>query len=167
MDPNACLEQIRQYIMDGDMDVANQAADRLREWIEKGGFQPDLPTEVKSYLETALWSSLDGLEEPMDKNYGIKDISTGFLCQSIIDVFQFLWENRTFIQGKYIGGKIGRNYIEWTDDEMAAHDFWLTRNNHGAGFWDGDWKTGYKLTKVSHKYPEVNLYVGDDGKIYC
>ena len=24
-------------------------------------------------------------------------------------------------------------------DEYAGHDFWLTRNGHGAGFWDGDW----------------------------
>ena len=23
--------------------------------------------------------------------------------------------------------------------ERIGHDFWLTRNGHGAGFWDGDW----------------------------
>ncbi len=164
MDPNACLEQIRQYIMDGDMDAANQAAaEDLRGWLEKGGFQPELPTEIRSYLETALWSSIDASEEPIDKNYGINNISPEFLCQSIVDVFRFLWENRTLIQGKYTG----RNSSEWSDDEMAAHDFCLTRNHHGAGFWDGDWETGDELTKVSHKYPEVDLHVGDDGKIYC
>jgi hypothetical protein len=28
---------------------------------------------------------------------------------------------------------------ELTDSEQAGHDFWLTRNGHGAGFDDGDW----------------------------
>ncbi len=23
--------------------------------------------------------------------------------------------------------------------QRAGHDFWLTRQGHGAGFWDGDW----------------------------
>ena len=23
--------------------------------------------------------------------------------------------------------------------DLAGHDFWLTRNGHGAGFWDGDY----------------------------
>lgn len=27
-------------------------------------------------------------------------------------------------------------------EEMAGHDFWLTRQDHGAGFWDGDWPDG-------------------------
>lgn len=49
---------------------------------------------------------------------------------------------------------------------MAGHDFWLTSAGHGAGFWDGDWpKYGDLLTKKCENQ-EINLYVGDDGKIY-
>ena len=56
---------------------------------------------------------------------------------------------------------------EHNDDTMGAHDFWLTRNGHGAGFWDGDWPVnGDKLTEISKVYGECNLYVGDDGKVY-
>jgi hypothetical protein len=48
----------------------------------------------------------------------------------------------------------------------AGHDFALTRNNHGAGFWDGDWVNGEVLTKISHTFGECGLYLGDDDKIY-
>ena len=70
----------------------------------------------------------------------------------------------------------------WSDD-IAAHDFWLTRNGHGAGFWsreqnelDPNLYLGMtedqfdiikdQLTKAAHSYGEVSLYLGDDGLIY-
>ena len=55
-----------------------------------------------------------------------------------------------------------------SNPQQAGHDFWLTRNRHGAGFWDGDWPVaqGEMLTKASHGFGEVDLYVGDDGYIY-
>ena len=61
--------------------------------------------------------------------------------------------------------------IDWNDPETvghAAHDFWLTRNGHGAGFWDGDWpdEIGKQLTALSKEFGEQWLYVGDDGLIY-
>lgn len=54
---------------------------------------------------------------------------------------------------------------EW---DYAAHDFILTRNRHGAGFWDGDWHRpwGDQLTALAHDFSEVELYVGDDGIVY-
>jgi hypothetical protein len=54
------------------------------------------------------------------------------------------------------------------DVSLAGHDFWLTRNHHGAGFWDGDWPecVGEKLTEASHSCGEMNLYIGDDGRVY-
>lgn len=50
----------------------------------------------------------------------------------------------------------------------AAHDFILTRNHHGAGFWDGDWAEpwGERLTELAHSYGELHCVVGDDGWIY-
>lgn len=54
------------------------------------------------------------------------------------------------------------------DPQQAGHDFWLTRNGHGAGFWDGDWPEPYAemLTKASESYGPFEPYVGDDGLIY-
>lgn len=53
-------------------------------------------------------------------------------------------------------------------DEAAGHDFWLTRNGDGAGFWDGDWPEPYatQLSEACESFGEVNLYLGDDGLIY-
>lgn len=43
--------------------------------------------------------------------------------------------------------------------EQAGHDFHLTRNHHGAGFWDGDWAddVGKRLTDVAHIYGNCEL----------
>ena len=52
---------------------------------------------------------------------------------------------------------------------QAGHDFWLTRNEHGAGFWDGDWPEPYAdiLTKGAHCYRKFETYLGDNGLIYA
>src|SRR5690606_12135580 len=50
---------------------------------------------------------------------------------------------------------------------QAGHDFWLTRNGHGAGFWDrGIGEVGDRLANASKVYGGVDLYFGDDGKVY-
>lgn len=51
--------------------------------------------------------------------------------------------------------------------EEAGHNFWLTRNGHGAGFWDrGLGGIGDALTAAACEFPEQTLYSGDDGKLY-
>jgi len=106
-----------------------------------------------AYVECALWSSTDDNDEPLDANYDIYDISAECLTQINIDCAMFQAENMTMIQD---------------DLSQAGHDFWLTRNGHGAGFWDGDWpEHGDLLTAKCKEYGEINLYVGDDGLIYC
>jgi hypothetical protein len=49
-----------------------------------------------------------------------------------------------------------------------GHDFWLTRNGHGAGFWDGGWPEAYgkMFTEIAKGYGEINSYKGDDGHIF-
>lgn len=51
--------------------------------------------------------------------------------------------------------------------ELAGHDFWLTRNGHGAGFWDrGLGELGERLTVASKTFGSVDLYLGDDELVY-
>ena len=52
---------------------------------------------------------------------------------------------------------------------QAGHDFWLTRNGHGAGFWDGDWPKPWDdmLTKLAKCYGPFETYLGDDGLIHA
>jgi len=49
--------------------------------------------------------------------------------------------------------------------DYVAHDFILTRNGHGSGFWEPDryekpW--GDKLTQLSKTYQEIDLYLSDN-----
>lgn len=110
-----------------------------------------------AYLEAALWSSMDESTpeggEPMDANYSFADLAPETLDRMKTDCAAFQRQHWNDIQD---------------DVERAGHDFWLTRNHHGAGFWDGDWPEGVdeKLTAASHSWGEVDLYVGDDGRIY-
>lgn len=58
------------------------------------------------------------------------------------------------------------------DAAHAGHDFWLTRNGHGAGFWDrgfGDLRTdtiGGRLSADAKSFGSCDPYCGDDGKVY-
>ena len=56
------------------------------------------------------------------------------------------------------------------DSARAGHDFWLTRNGHGAGFWDrteldAD-ELGDRLTVLAKEFGDVDLYQGDDQLLY-
>ena len=56
---------------------------------------------------------------------------------------------------------------EWTDEQFG-HDFWLTRQHHGAGFWDrGHGAVGDTLTNWAQTYSTKYAYVGDDGLFYA
>ena len=52
--------------------------------------------------------------------------------------------------------------------EQAGHDLWLTRNGHGAGFWDrGLGEVGTRLSNAARVYGACELYAGDDGLVYA
>lgn len=100
--------------------------------------------------------------EPLDKKYDIKDIDPPSLAKIVVDCKAFQEKHAEDIEGGYIRS------VEWSDLDMAGNDFWLTRNGHGAGFWDGNWKeeAGKRMTETSKSMGEVCPYVGDDNKIY-
>lgn len=71
--------------------------------------------------------------------------------------------------GPYVNAATCKRYIgRDSPAAQAGHDFWLTRNGHGAGFWDGDWSEPYGdiLTRGAKCYGEFDTYLGDDGLIY-
>lgn len=50
--------------------------------------------------------------------------------------------------------------------EQHGGDFALTRNRHGAGFWDrGYGEVGDRLTEAAHAFGEAWLIVTDDGEV--
>jgi hypothetical protein len=111
---------------------------------------------INSYLETALWSSCDLDGTPLDRDYSIEDIDVDFVRQSLHDCNAF----------KKIAGTKGID-LDSSDFENWQHDFWLTRNGHGAGFWDGDYPDdiGEILTKLSKRFRPVDLFVSENKTI--
>ena len=53
--------------------------------------------------------------------------------------------------------------------KQAGIDFHMTRNGHGVGFWEDEWPECYRymFTNGAKAYGEVDIYLGDDGLIYC
>jgi hypothetical protein len=113
----------------------------------------------QQYVATALWSTTDDDGTPLDANYDFDDVDPESLVVHRS-------ECETFIQANYevISGLLEAGYEMTT----IMHDFWLTRNGHGCGFWDGDYpeKIETILTDSAHSFGERNPYVGDDGQLY-
>lgn len=118
-----------------------------------------LDSFTRQYIATALWCGVTDDDMPDGNNYelDISYLAPETLVKIIADCAAFQAECDEWIAA--------RDGIHW---ESAGHDFWLTRNGHGAGFWDGDWPEPYatQLTDASKRFGEVDLYTGDDGLIY-
>jgi hypothetical protein len=110
-----------------------------------------------AYVECAFWSSLDydktDNPRPLDENYGPDDIAPETWAAMREECALFIEDNAVDLTG--------------IDAGQVGHDFWLTRNGHGAGFWDrGLGDVGARLTDACRPWGGVDLYVGDDGLIH-
>jgi len=105
---------------------------------------------TRAFLECALWSSADLDGNQLDDEYEIEDIEAHRLKELIEDCQSFQSEHFDLIRENL---------------SRAGDDFWLTRNGHGAGFWDGYWpeEIGKKLTEASKVYGSVDLLPNGNG----
>lgn len=126
------------------------------DWSPRGEFPgtPLWPTFVDAYLEAAIWASTGEDGRPLDQNYTVDDFSQEAVDKAIEESNDFIRANRKDLES------VG-------DEGRHGQDFWLTRNGHGAGFWDRGYGTaGKRLTDAAHVYGEANVDVGDDGVLY-
>ena len=97
---------------------------------------------------------------PLDMAYGPEDFGEREAEKLRAEAWDFFTANLLLLEYAVI--KYPYHY------GRAGHDFWLTRNGHGAGYWDrGLGEVGDALTTAAEVYGSCDLYVGDDGKIYC
>ena len=113
---------------------------------------------TRAYINCALWATTDNSNEQggeaLDKNYDIGDIAGSCLMQMVRDCRSFRHEAGDLLMESGLS------------NERAGQDFWLTRERHGAGYWDeGIGEIGQKLTDLAHGYGEFPLYV-HKGKIH-
>lgn len=114
---------------------------------------------INGYIDCALWASTlgDDCGTPMDQDHTIEDIADETTEAMREDCIDFLQANPQWLE----------LYAESFCYTYAGHDFWLTRNGHGAGFWDrGLNSLGDKLSDAARQWGECDLYIGDDGRIY-
>lgn len=119
--------------------------------------------EFRSYLRTLLWSTTDDEGESLDGRYDEDDLTPAVLAELRAEFDDFL---------SIIAEDDAETWISELGDRQIGHDFALTRNHHGAGFWDrfyGDTEAaaaGDRLTALAQTFGDVDLYVGDDGNLY-
>lgn len=104
---------------------------------------------MDGYLEAALWTEEDEVG-PASIHIDISD-------DAKIDAYQDV---------KKFMSQAG-DLIDTLEPSQVGHDLWLTRNGHGAGFWDrGLGEVGDKLSDIARSMGSKHLYRGDDGQIH-
>lgn len=102
---------------------------------------------LNGYIHSALWT------EELDDRYDISDVQEDSLEKARRDIKLFVQKAGDLLNG--------------IDNSSIGHDFWLTRNGHGAGFWDRkelEGGLGDKLTDICKDFKEVNVF-DEDGSI--
>lgn len=107
------------------------------------------------YLEAMAWTEQD------QPGFMEASFSDSLLTRAAADCARFQKEARI-----YLGIADALMYSR----ARAGHDFWLTRNGHGAGFWDRKelepGKIGDALTAIAKSYGTLDCYLGDNGEIF-
>lgn len=158
-------------VRDGEPDLVDELAAVVGSATTNAETAPPLTWDrldpfARAYVECALWSSTDADGTPLDDGRDASDVHPETLARMAEDCAQFveahghLWADGSTQRG------------EWDIDEQAGHDLWLTRNHHGAGFWDRPAhmytpENQDTLTAAAHALGEVELYVGDDAMVHA
>ncbi len=116
--------------------------------------QQQLNDFIKGYIATALW-----LAKPDDElnEWRAKDISADALSLISSDCLAFYTTARDLLLA-----------TGQSDFTHHGHDFYLTRNGHGSGYWDRGYpeNIGDMLTELAGAYSPADLYRGDDNSLY-
>lgn len=120
---------------------------------------------IRGYIVAALWAETDDDGEPLDDNHSQDDITPETMQAMRADCIAFQASNSADLDAyceaiEYDPG-------QGSPEDYAGHDFWLTRNRHGAGYWDrGLGPLGERLSNSARGYGEAGIYPGDDGRLY-
>lgn len=108
----------------------------------------NLPADpfLRAYLECAEWAGLGDEDRERFERASAPKWSRAALATARADCRDFQ---------RYCA-EAG---IELGDPAQDGHDFYLTRNRHGAGFWDrGYGPRGDELTKAAYMFESADVY---------
>lgn len=151
--------------------------------------QSNLNKILQGYLEAALWTEEDNLksqigddelgdndqeedesESEIDKlirltaefqrkpfmSFIVDNIDPDSKIQAYMDIKAFM---------DFAGKDAIMEAIQEKGLERLGHDIWLTRNHHGAGFFDHSYEHEKLLMDAAHKLKSVDMYITDDNRI--
>lgn len=104
-------------------------------------------------LASLLWSETDDDGNPLDNTYDETDIdqeSSDRVFDACVSFVEQFWD------------EIGEDGLSAGN---AGHDFVMSANGHGVGFWDSDLKNKDLFHRDAKGYL-FETYVGDDGRVY-
>lgn len=103
---------------------------------------------TRGYIEAALWVN-DPAPGQGEYQANLDDAPEDYVRQAAVDCESFQ---------RYMRGDLSLA----GSDAQNGHDFYLTRNGHGAGFWDrGYGDVGDVLTTAAHGFGE-----SDDAELF-
>jgi hypothetical protein len=120
-----------------------------------------LPAFERGYFTAAFWTADDGAGSGEYSDTGRADEHFGRLHpanlgRQLEDCARFQAES---------AGTLAE-----CESYQAGVDFWLTRNGHGSGFWDGDYdhldgtgEAAKRLTDAAHAFGEVWCSIYEEG----
>ena len=115
---------------------------------------PVWPEFVDAYLAAALWASAAKDEEQLDAKYTFEDFTQEAVDRAVQDSNDFIRQNRLILKQAS------------SNKAQHGHDFFLTRNLHGAGFRDhGYGPIGDRLADAARAFGPINAYADKDGKV--
>lgn len=85
---------------------------------------------TRAYIEAIYFTETGDTDQPDSE----AELTPDARVSCINECRQFQEANAALLQRAYACDAY--NGKEWTPQAQAGHDFWLTRNGHGAGFWD-------------------------------
>lgn len=114
----------------------------------------NVETILEHYLIAALWTAVNYDGENLDEKYYVEDFTKKSVAKAREDVQEFVsWCQEDGLD------------MSQVDDEQIGHDLLLTRQRHGAGFWDrGLGELGETLTDMAHAMGNVDVYECGNGK---
>jgi len=125
---------------------------------------------VRQYVATLLWSENDDEEVPLDSgdnaDLPLSDESFLILYSDVLEFLARLLSSPAPVLQAWL---VAYPPSDWliTKGEGLGHDLALSRNGHGAGFFDGDWDSpafptlGDSLQTLARSLGERRLCVSD------
>lgn len=125
-----------------------------REYFYDNGDGITMSEVTRAYLSAALWTSDGDDERPLESQYSLTDLTFETIINAEKVCTAFAAANADTIESAGL------------TQAQVGHDLWLTRNGHGAGFWDRDiGEAGTLLTTACEFLGEVYAIETGNGQV--